>query len=77
MINVLSVLDGFRILLGAYGLHFVAFLTLVFTVRIPTFEEDEERSVNAKILYWILAFYHFGLTVAMYGAMFLWKPVRS
>ena len=62
-----SVVDGFQIILGSYLTQFTAALTLVFFIRPPEYEGNEQRTKEALRLYVILIFWHVWLTLVIWS----------
>ena len=43
MINLLSTVDGFKVILGTWIINATAFLILAFVIRPPEYEDDPDR----------------------------------
>ena len=71
MIELISVVDGFNVILGSWIVHIAAFLTLILSIRgAPNYEDDPEKSKQATIVFTALALLHLLLGVAKYISLY-------
>ena len=66
MINLNSLVDGFAVIIGSYLMNAIMFLTLLFAVRVPDFDDDR----NAVKPYLLVVFLHFALSVLRYHNLY-------
>lgn len=74
MIQLRSIVYGFRVILGSWIVHLAAFLVLLFDIRPPNYKDDRERTQQAKIIYWVLLMTHLVLSIVLYLSL-LWTKV--
>ena len=70
MINLLSVTDGFKVILGSFLLHFAALATMIISVRPPEYD-DSDRTSGAQVIYYTLIAMHLVLGVVKYITTFV------
>lgn len=77
MINLRSVVNGFRVILLGFVQNIVMALTMAIVVRPPIYEDDIELTTQAKRLYYLLITYHIIMAIVRYCSLFLFKELRS
>ena len=72
MIELISVVDGFNVILGSWVVHLAAFLTLIlcFAGRLPKYEGDPDKTKQATIMYALLVFLHLVLAVVKFISLY-------
>ena len=72
MIELISVVDWFNVILGSWVVHLAAFLTLIlcFAGRLPKYEGDPDRTKQATIMYTLLVFLHLVLAVVKFISLY-------
>ena len=71
MIELISVVDGFNVILGSWIVHIAAFLTLILSIRgAPNYEDDPDKSKQATIVFTALVLLHLLLGVAKYLSLY-------
>lgn len=77
MINLKSVVDGFRVIILGFIQNIMVAITMMAVVRPPVYEGDEDKTFHAKILYGVLIGYHLIMAVVRYVSLFVTKKLRS
>ena len=79
MINLRSVVDGFRVILLGYVQNLVLALTMIIVVRPPIYEDDEDHNhtTKARYFYYGLIVYHLTVAIVRYLSLFHFKELRS
>ena len=71
MLNLKSVIDGFKVVMGSWLIHIAALLTMVIFVRPPDYPEDAGKTREAKIVYSVLIILHFVLTIVKFVKLYV------
>ena len=72
MINILSTVDGFKVIMGSWIVNLAALLTLLLAIRSPPdYGEDSQRTYHAKLLFSGLVLIHLFLGIVKYVSLFL------
>ena len=61
--------DGFKVIIGPWIVHMAQFLTLMIMIRPPDYEDDEEKTRAAHVIYGVLIAGHFGIGAMKYYTM--------
>ena len=77
MINLDSVIDGFRVIIGGFILNLVALVTIIIAVRPPEYEDDEELTHTAFVIYITLLVNHLTLAAVRYLSLFQTRLLRD
>ena len=75
MFSYISVIDGFKVILGSYLLHVAAFLSMIIAVRPPDYTDNPEQTEKAKTIYYVLLTMHIVLAVLKYINIFVNKKL--
>ena len=76
MIYTNSIVDGFKVIIGAFPIHFAMFGALIFTIRIPR-DDNGDRNDKATFLYCFMTFNHMLLGVTSAFNTVLEVPLKS
>ena len=71
MLNLRSVVDGFKVIIGSFLIHIAALLAMAIAVRPADYPEDVDRTERAKTTYIYLMVLHAALAVVKYIKMFM------
>lgn len=69
MLNLKNAIDGFKLIIGSFVIHWVFILAMVIALRPPEYE-DEERTHEALVIYIFLIFYHLAIGTIRYWNLF-------
>ena len=77
MLNLISNIDGFKVVIGGFVQNLAIVLTLAIAVRPPVYEGDEDKTSDARWVYALLILFHFVLAVVRYASMFMTNALRD
>ena len=70
MLNLKSMIDGFKVINGSFCCHLVAFITILSCIRVPEYEE-EGRTEKASMIFRYLLALHLILAITKWMELFL------
>ena len=71
MLNLKSVIDGFKVVIGNWMVHIAALLTMIIFVRPEEYNDDHGRSDRAMGIYIALIIMHIVLALVKFIKMFV------
>ena len=77
MLNLISVIDGFKVVIGGFVQNLAIVLTLAIAVRPPVYEGDADRTNDARWVYALLIIFHLVLALVRYFSMFVTNALRD
>lgn len=77
MLNLISVIDGFKVVIGGHIQNLCVVLALAIAVRPPEYPGNEEMTSKAKWVYGGLICFHLLLAVVRFCSMFVTNKLRD
>ncbi len=77
MLNLKSVTDGFRVIFLGFIQNIIILLTMIICVRPPTYEDNEQKTTMALLLYLTLIFYHLLMGCVRFASLYVTPTLRN
>ena len=79
MVNLISTIDGFRVVIGSWMIHIAELLVIIMSLHKPPVYPQEERTTEAAWLFGWLCIMHFIMAAiklhTMYHSTTIWEII--